>query len=147
MQRQLVLMRHGHAEEGRDDHARRLTEAGRAAARRAGLELARAGFSPQRILSSAAPRARETAELVAQACAYGGSIQPEPALYLGEAPAYLAALRRLPADVERVLLVGHNPVSSGLVRQLGSPSAKAGAELGPADYAELSLELDSWQDL
>ncbi|MEY2929435.1 MAG: hypothetical protein RL033_184, partial [Pseudomonadota bacterium] len=68
MRRQLILMRHGHAEESRDDYARRLTDAGRSAARRAGEALARSGFSPQRIVSSPAPRARETAARVAEAC-------------------------------------------------------------------------------
>ena len=143
MQRQLVLMRHGHAEENRDDYARRLTEAGRAAARRAGESLARAGFSPQRILTSPAPRARETAELVAEACDYRSALQPEPSLYLGEEGAYALRLQALPADVSRVLLVGHNPTLSGLARKLGAPDA----ELRPAEYTELSLELDAWTDL
>jgi len=143
MQRQLILMRHGHAEEGRDDYVRRLTEAGRKAARRAGQALARAGFSPERLLTSPAPRAHETAELVAQACEFAGPLEAHRSLYLAEEPAYLAALRKLPAQVSRVLLVGHNPTLSALARKLGPP----GSELRPAEYVDLRLELDGWRDL
>ena len=141
MQRKLILMRHGHAEELRDDFARRLTEAGRGAARRSGQALAVAGFSPERILTSPARRAHETAELVAEAC--GGALQAEPTLYLTEEGPHLNALRGLPDTFRRVLLVGHNPTLSALARKLGEP----GVELRPAEYVELWLELDSWQDL
>jgi phosphohistidine phosphatase len=143
MQRALILMRHGHAEEGRDDYARCLTEVGRSAARRAGLALARAGLSPECVLTSSAPRARETAELVAQACKFAGSLQAERSLYLAEEVAYLAALHSLPEQVSRVLLVGHNPTLSTLARRLGPP----GADLSPAQYVELHLELDAWREL
>jgi phosphohistidine phosphatase len=143
MQRQLVLMRHGHAEEHRDDFARRLTDAGRAAARRAGESLQRRGFSPQQILTSAAPRAQETAQIVAAVCGVPGAPEADAELYLAEAEPYLEALRRLPGDVCRVLLVGHNPTLSGLARELGW----RGGELGPADYAELRLDLDGWPEL
>jgi len=143
MLRQLILMRHGHAEELRDDFARRLTEVGRSAARRAGQALAAAHFSPQRILSSSAPRAFETAELVADCCGYGAELQAEPALYLAEEGPYLNALRSLPDPLTRVLLVGHNPTLSALARKLGA----LGAELRPADYVELPLELAAWQQL
>lgn len=143
MQRQLILMRHGHAEEGRDDYARRLTEAGRNAARRAGQALARAGFNPEHVLTSPAPRAHETAELVAEACDFAGSLQAERSLYVAEEAAYLAALRCLPEPVSRVLLVGHNPSASALARKLGAP----GGDLYPAEYVEIQLELAAWQDL
>jgi phosphohistidine phosphatase len=143
MQRQLILMRHGHAEEGRDDYTRRLTEAGRSAARHAGEALARAGFRPEHVLTSPAPRAHETAELVAEACDYAGGLQSERSLYVAEEAAYLAALRSLPDQVSRVLLVGHNPSASVLSRQLGGPRS----DLRPAEYVEIQLELDAWRDL
>lgn len=143
MRRQLILMRHGHAEESRDDYARRLTDAGRVAARRAGEALARSGFSPQRVVSSPAARALETAALVADACGNTGAVVVDDTLYLTEEGAYLAALQRLSAELHSVLLVGHNPTLSALARRLGD----AGVELRPAEYVRLSLELDDWQGL
>jgi phosphohistidine phosphatase len=139
----LILMRHGHAEESRDDYARRLTDAGRSAARRAGEALARSGFSPQRIVSSPAPRALETAALVAEACGDTGAVEIDDTLYLAEEGAYLAALRSLSVNLERVVLVGHNPTLSALAHKLGEGSV----ELRPAEYVHLSLELDDWLEL
>ena len=137
MQRRLILLRHGHAEEGRDDFARRLTDAGRRAARQAGQALVHARFQPELVLSSPAPRALETAQLVAQECGYAPAPRADQTLYLGEARAYLAVLHALPGTVSRVLLVGHNPTLSDLARQLGEA-----AELRPAEFVNLALELD-----
>jgi phosphohistidine phosphatase len=142
MQRRLILLRHGHAEQGRDDFARRLTEAGRRAARQAGQALLQARFQPELVLTSPAPRARETAELVAKECGYEGAPRADQALYLGESRAVLTVLRAVPAALWRVLLVGHNPTLSELARQLGG-----GAELRPAEFVDLPLELDSWGEL
>ena len=143
MQRQLILMRHGHAEERKDDYARRLTDAGRSAARRAGEALARSGFNPERIVSSPAPRALETAALVAEACGNTGAVEIDDTLYLAEEAAYRAGLQGLPAKLQSVLLVGHNPTLSALACKLG----EGGVELRPAEYVRLSLELDDWQEL
>lgn len=143
MQRQLILMRHGHAEESRDDYARRLTDAGRNAARRSGEALAKSGFRPQRILSSPAPRALETAALVADVCGDTGAVDVDEALYLAEEAAYLTALRALPDTLHSVVLVGHNPTLSTLASKLGG----RGVELRPAEYVRLHLTLASWQGL
>ena len=142
MQRRLILLRHGHAEEGRDDFARRLTDAGRRAARQAGQALAHARFQPQLVLTSPAPRALETAELVAESCGHEGAPRADQTLYLGDPRAYLNVLRALPETLSRVLLVGHNPTLSELARQLGEA-----AELRPAEFVELALALDGWGEL
>ncbi|MEY2930927.1 MAG: hypothetical protein RL033_1676, partial [Pseudomonadota bacterium] len=64
-------------------------------------------------------------------------------LYLAEEGAYLAALRSLPAKLESVVLVGHNPTLSALARKLREGSV----ELRPAEYVHLRLELDAWLEL
>jgi phosphohistidine phosphatase len=143
MERWLILLRHGHATDHSDDYARQLSEAGRKGARRAGAELADAGIVPDRILSSAAPRALETAQLVALCCGYSGSIQAERSLYLASETQCLGLLRRMPAGLRTLLVVGHNPTLSGLARQLG----RHGTDLAPAAHADLQLELESWSEL
>jgi phosphohistidine phosphatase len=143
MQRRIVLMRHGHAQEGQDDYERRLSEAGREAARRAGAALVKSGQVPDHVLTSTAPRALHTAELVAEACAYVGSIQGERALYLANELQLLAALQRLPAGVRHVLLVAHNPGLSVLAHQLLQHSR----ELRPAESASAEFDLDDWSEL
>lgn len=143
MRRWLILLRHGHAENDSDDYARQLSEIGRSGARRAGVELADAGLLPDRILSSSAPRALETARLAALSCHYSGSIQAERSLYLASEAHCLKLIRHMPSDLQTLLLVGHNPTLSGLARQLG----RRGTDLAPAAHADLELELGSWSEL
>lgn len=143
MQRRVTLMRHGHAEEKSDDFARELSEAGRAAAARAGRALRDAGWAPQRVLTSSAPRAFGTAELVARACQHRGAIVADRALYLATAKGYLTALQGLPPGTRNVLLVGHNPGLTGLAREL----CEYDGELAPAEYVNAELELDDWSEL
>jgi phosphohistidine phosphatase len=63
--RRLFLVRHGKAEPsvGRDDYARKLTERGRADARRVAKALAARHFLPDVLIHSGAARAKETAEI------------------------------------------------------------------------------------
>jgi phosphohistidine phosphatase len=96
-----------------------------------------------RSASSAAQRALETAALVAEACGDTGAVEVDDTLYLAGEAVYLAALRRLPAELRAVVLVGHNPTLSTLANTLGS----RGIELRPAEYVRLSLALDDWQEL
>jgi len=143
MRRRIILLRHGHADDGAQDFERPLSPAGRDAARRVGLALARAGLLPELVLASAAPRALATAELAARAAGYEGVVQADQALYLASDAKYLGALRRLPAHTSSVWLVGHNPGLSGLARELcDHPGA-----LAPAQYASVELELDDWGEL
>ena len=136
-------MRHGHAEDSADDFARELSPAGRAAATRTGRALEEAGFAPDRILTSSARRALVTAELVARACGHRGAVVGDRALYLASPSQYLAALHRLRASTDNVLLVGHNPGLSELAREL---CGYAG-ELAPAAYVSTCFELTDWSEL
>ena len=65
--RRLFLVRHAKAElaVGRDDHARKLTERGRADARRVAKALAARRLLPDLLIHSGAARAKETAEIFA----------------------------------------------------------------------------------
>ena len=64
---------------------------------------------PDLILASPALRAKQTAELVAEACDYKKLIQWEDTFYTGGADETLTILQNLPDTKERVMLVGHNP--------------------------------------
>jgi phosphohistidine phosphatase len=143
MQRRITLLRHGHAEEHPDDFARTLSEVGRAGADEAGEALARAGWLPQHVLASAAPRARLTAELAARAAGFSGSIELDRELYLASDARCLMALRRLPDQTTSVWLVGHNPGLSRLAAELSGHAC----ELAPAQYVSVVLELERWSDL
>jgi phosphohistidine phosphatase len=143
MNRRLTLLRHGHAEENPHDFARVLSEAGRAAAAAAGEALKHAGWTPDHLLASSAPRALATAELAARAAGYSGPIRAERVLYLASEEQCLDAVRLSPEHARSVLLVGHNPGLSRLARELcGHPG-----ELGPAEFVSVELSLVDWHQL
>lgn len=101
----LYLVRHAEAERGDPDELRRLTPAGRAAARELGRRLADEGVRPDAVLTSPLLRARETADEIARATDAG--VEPVEALRPG------ATARDVTAAVagrgETVVVVGHQP--------------------------------------
>jgi phosphohistidine phosphatase len=118
MAQQLWLLRHGEAEphDARPDFERRLTQRGEQQSRAAGRALAALGIEFQYAFTSPRVRALETAK---QACAELG---PEPVVHEPLSGGFeLADARELLAAVgadRRVLLVGHEPDFSQLVRDL-----------------------------
>jgi phosphohistidine phosphatase len=117
----LLLMRHAQArwkQTGLADRGRPLNKDGRRDARRMGDLLRQQDLIPEWIVCSAAMRARETAERVAEAAGYHGEILHIEQLYGAEPSEYLAALRAVPAQVGRALLIGHNPGIEDLLELL-----------------------------
>lgn len=104
------LLRHGDTEEGADDAARKLTEAGERQADIAGRALSRLGAELDACVSSPKVRALDTARI---ACRHLG-LEPEAtdALAGGDFdPVAVAAS----AGGGNVLLVGHEPDFSGAI--------------------------------
>jgi len=140
MARQLWLLRHAEAEPHgtRADSERRLTERGQAQARAAGIALMRLGASFDAILFSPKVRARQTAELAAQAFSEDErarmSVHPPLASSFDAAQA-LEALAAAPGE-KHVLLVGHEPDLSRLVADL----AGGRVDLKKAGLAVLRLD-------
>lgn len=141
----LLVLRHAKAsrDDGPTDHARELTKKGKKAAQRIGQLLASAELRPDLILSSAAERARRTAEHAAEAAGYAGEIRLLDELYLAEPHAYLDALRRLGGSSGRVLVVGHNPGIEALIFRLTGASE----HMPTAALAECSLPIERWDEL
>jgi phosphohistidine phosphatase len=113
MARQLWLLRHAEAEPHgtRGDSERRLTERGERQARAAGIALARLGVKFDVILVSPKVRARDTAELAAEAWSpqQRKRLREYPPLAGGfDAQHALEALTSVAAD-GYLLVVGHEP--------------------------------------
>jgi phosphohistidine phosphatase len=109
----------------------------------AGAALTRTGWLPDHVLTSSAPRALETAQLVAQACGHRGSVQGNRSLYLASEGRYLSALQSLPELARCVLMVGHNPGLSALARQL----FQHGRDMAPAEYVSALFNVGDWSEL
>jgi phosphohistidine phosphatase len=108
----ILLLRHAKSDWGNPgltDFERPLAKRGLKDAPRMGEVLTLFDCVPDRILSSPALRAKQTTEMVAEACGYKESIQWEDSFYGGTSEDLIAALQRLPHSLERVMLVGHNP--------------------------------------
>ncbi len=142
----LLLMRHAKSswkDTELSDIDRPLNKRGKKDAPFMGAVLEEKELIPQLILSSTAVRARQTAELVTAAFNFTGEIRYLDYFYLAEPAAYLRGLAGAPDDLERVMVIGHNPGLEGLLQIL---SGRIEA-LPTSTIAYLSLPVDSWRDL
>ncbi|MEW5961907.1 MAG: histidine phosphatase family protein [Chloroflexota bacterium] len=151
----ILLLRHAKSDWGNPslvDFDRPLAPRGLKDAPRMGAILARAEHTPDLILSSPAKRARQTSELIAEACGYQQPIHWEADFYDDGSDALIAALQRLPQHIERPLLVGHNPVLEETVAGLLGYDANGWSESWPihiptAGLVCLEVDLEAWADL
>jgi phosphohistidine phosphatase len=141
----LLLMRHGKSswkETKLKDRERPLNKRGRKSVSRMGELLKEAELVPQVIYSSSAIRARQTVEALVTACGFTGEVEYLDSFYMAEPEVYLKRLRKLPDDIERIMLIGHNPGLEALMQIL---SGRVEA-LPTASIAYLSLPISSWKD-
>jgi phosphohistidine phosphatase len=102
----LYLVRHAEAERGEPDDLRRLTPAGRSAARELGQRLARDGVHPQAVLTSPLLRARETGEEIARAT---GAAESEPDERLAPGATPDDVLAAVDGRGDEIVVVAHQP--------------------------------------
>ena len=125
----VFLVRHAEAAPGEPDELRRLTPAGRDAARALGARLATS--HPTAVVSSPLLRARETADLIARACKLEATTDDDLA-----PGATTDMLREAARDKgETVIAVGHQPDCSEIVLELTGRDVS----FPPAGVAELDL--------
>ena len=144
--KRLFLLRH--AKSSWDDRSladddRPLAPRGRKAAKRIRGYLRREQIHVGLVLCSSARRAHETLDLVAPS----GEIRIERELYGATADELLERLRRVPDDVEAVMLIGHEPAIRELaVCLIGGGSELAGRKFATAALATLKFT-GSWSAL
>jgi phosphohistidine phosphatase len=132
--RLLLLLRHAkaapNAADG-EDHSRPLNERGHAAAAAMGRWLAgRPATQPQLALISTARRTRETWAGMAGQLPPQVQTRYERALYLAPPQDILNCIAKVPNDIERLMVVGHNPGTHELARALvGMIGARPAARL------------------
>jgi phosphohistidine phosphatase len=144
----LLLLRHAkaEAEAGRGDKARALTARGCRDAAIMGWYLRAQGNQPDRILTSRARRARQTAAIVAAAAAFRRPVRAKRGLYYAPPAALLRRVRRLPKRAACVLLVGHNPDLEDLAALLAGPGGSA-PYLPTAGLIRLDFDVRRWRDI
>jgi phosphohistidine phosphatase len=152
--RRLFLIRHAKAEPsvGRDDYDRRLTDRGRADARRIAAGLAARRMLPDLLVHSGAARAKETAEILAAEWPRRVELLEDVGLYDASETTLFAHTRALPETRRRVGLVGHNPGLGALATALAGSGAEPELRRLAAKYptgavAALDFSVDSWGDV
>jgi phosphohistidine phosphatase len=143
--KRLLILRHAKAEKDaprRDDFERALSPRGEADAMEAGRRLAARGTVPDAIVSSPAQRALQTAKIVARELDFPwGSIRREKVAYLADAETLLRVAQLCEEDVGVLMLVGHNPGVSELVRAL---VRRFDEDLPTCAVAAIDCAADTW---
>ena len=127
------------------DHDRPLNKRGRNDAPLMGEQLAKRTIKPDLIVSSPAVRALTTATLVAKELEYPAEkIVVKEKAYHADQKQLLEVIRETPAEVEEVLLVGHNDGLTDLANYL-SPTPVD--KVPTAGVVSLSFEVTSWRQV
>lgn len=142
----LLLMRHAKSSwkhEELSDHERPLNKRGKKDAPLMGKLILEKELNPQLILSSSAVRARATVEAIVESVNYRGDVEYLDEFYMAEPAVYLEKLKSLPGDLERVMIIGHNPGLEGLL-QIMSQRVES---LPTSAIAYLVFPIQEWKEL
>jgi phosphohistidine phosphatase len=150
----LMLLRHAKSAwpEGVDDHERPLAGRGKAAAPVMGRYMAAQGLVPDLAVVSTARRAQETWALASAAFAQEIKRRDEKRIYEASAQTILGVIRKTPARVKTLLLVGHNPGFEELAQMLahdGEPDAIAliRKKYPTGALAVIDFEVERWNEV
>lgn len=145
--KELLLLRHGKSDWDVDyggDHERPLAARGRSSAKLIGRFLEQVNSTPDLIVTSSAVRALETARIAAEAGGWKHRLLPTEALYGASPLEVVALIAQQASDIERLMLVGHNPTweeTAGLL--IGGGMIR----LPTAAVACFRLPVSNWSDV
>jgi len=144
----LYLFRHGDAKPEEDsDYSRELSEQGITMSETMSDYLKTEGTVVDRIISSGAPRASATAELIAEKLSYPvNNIEINDTIYdAGRGDELLPLIHNTPESILSLMIVGHNPVLSDLATML----VKNGLKIDMSKSSVVKIEFDStpWKDI
>ena len=146
----LLILRHAEAAPASasvPDPLRPLTAEGAAQARRLGEAMRARGLTFDRVLCSAAVRARETAEAVLAGGGYKAPLEPSERLYNASGEEMAALLRDPRRGEDRLLLVAHMPGVAELLSWLITEQGDLGIVFQAGTLAEVALDFDRWDEL
>jgi phosphohistidine phosphatase len=144
---ELVLMRHGHAEDWAEggDAERALTQQGCDRVALMGAALRSMGVQPAVAICSPLRRAQQTAALVVQQCAPELSVATEPMLVPPAPPSRTVEqlVAHAPANGQVLLAVGHNPNVTAVLGHLVCGDSGLHFAVAPGDLAHVAIEATS----
>jgi phosphohistidine phosphatase len=144
--KRLLIMRHAKSswkDDSIQDHERPLKKRGLKDAGEIGKILKRKDLVPDKIVSSNAVRAADTASVVAEKSGYKKEVEFTDRLYMAEGSAILDLIKNQPDSVKTLMVIGHNPGMEALVQVL----SKKIESLATANVAYFEIDIKSWKDL
>ena len=145
--KKLVIIRHGeflHRDPRVLDIDCPLTREGRKNISEVVSTLSGQGICPDLVLTSPARRAQETAEIFVKKMALSpDELSVNDSIYEAEQSQLLRLIHALDNSIETVVLIGHNPGVSALLRYLVDPAM---SEVSPSSGAVIDLEVNHWRD-
>ncbi|MGY6019296.1 SixA phosphatase family protein [Streptomyces spinosirectus] len=144
--RRLVVLRHAKSAwpDGVADHERPLAPRGLRDAPAAGRALAEADCLPDLALCSTALRARQTWELASAQWGTPPPVRRDPRLYGADATELLDVVHEVSAEVETLLLVGHNPGLEELVLDLAGEDLDGALDEVRAKFPTSAIAVLAW---
>ena len=124
--RRLIVMRHAKSDwdsDAKTDHERPLNGRGKREAPQVGKLLKAKGYVPDAALVSDAARTRETWERIQDEFP-ATRVLFDPVLYLGGIDALRRAIPKAPRDASTIVVLGHNPGSEEIVRELSNQTVE-----------------------
>jgi phosphohistidine phosphatase len=110
-----------------------------------GRRLVQRQMRPDLIMTSPAARACATAlHYARQLGVPSGKIRSNPAQYAASTPELVRLIRTVDPDVRTLMLVGHNPESTGLANELGGLSIE---NIPTGGIVALAFHRCAWADL
>lgn len=147
MTKVIAVLRHAQSagkQTGQQDYDRMLSPRGEAVARTLGQKLLSQNFNLDLILSSSSRRTTQTVELINESLQLPiKKTQFKSELYEAHMATWLDYIHELPNDVNRVMLVGHNPWLSMLASHL----AGSICDLAACELIAFEFEVDLWKEL
>lgn len=140
----LMIMRHGKSDWNSgagSDHSRPLAQRGVESAERMGEVIRDLGIIPDVVISSTAVRARATAELARITGGWATRLVLEDDLYGASPVGALDVVARLAGDSSRVMIVGHEPTWSMLIKKLTG----ATCAVRTATVADIEMHIARWE--
>lgn len=124
------------------DHARPLNKRGRRDAPRVAERLVQLSWTPQLVLCSNSKRTTETYVRMSEVFPETVRIEYLPSLYAAGIDEAREELGRLPADIGRVMLLGHNPGWEEVIEYLSGESVA----LKTACAVLMTCSADDWAE-
>jgi phosphohistidine phosphatase len=153
--RRLMLLRHAKSDwssPGMPDRERPLNARGATDARTMSVYLAHHALIPDRILCSPAQRTRQTAEAIVQGWPKAAEITYSDRLYEATPETIISLIRAVAAEVQGLLVIGHNPGLHEAARMLVAAGdieqrERLHEKFPTAALAVIDFAVDTWSRL